>query len=497
MERKEYYERLELGEDAIREEESWPDPVPLTNRALAMSQFPTWCLPKPVADYVEALAEFTQTPPEMGGLLSLGVLACAFQSKFHVEVTPNWTEPLCLYCVAVAPPGERKSAVLSALTRPLGEYEARRREAEAADLARSRTERELLERELEAAKAMAAKGTGDPARDRARALELSEQLAGFKDRAPYRLLVDDTTPEKLVDLMDSQKGCITVCSAEGGIFDAMQGRYDRNAGFDVYLKGHAGDPITVDRIGRAPNRIPDPRLTMLLTIQPEVLSGLMNNTTFRGRGLCGRFLYAICNSKVGHREVNPLPIPEEVKRGYEDFLLRILSMDCHGTITVSHEADLVRQYYQDFAEARLATDWEDMRDWGGKLTGAMVRIAALLHAATAEGDPTATPLTLEAMNNATHLAEFLSLHAEGAYQLMGADRAAEDAKYLLRRLMLREEMSRTELTALCRGRFKRAEDMEPGLRLLADYGYIRKSEQDSGYRNHRHVVYLLNPKLWS
>ena len=75
---------------------------------------------------------------------------------------------------------------------------------------------------------------------------------------PYRLLVDDATPEKLVDLMEQQDGCITVVSAEGGVFDMMAGRYDKTTNIDVYLKAHAGDPLTVDRIGRPPTTSPTP-----------------------------------------------------------------------------------------------------------------------------------------------------------------------------------------------------------------------------------------------
>ena len=99
--------------------------------------------------------------------------------------------------------------------------------------------------------------------------------------------------------MDMQGGCITVCSAEGGVFDSMAGRYEKGANFDVYLKGHAGDMIVVDRIGRRTNSIPDPRLTMLLTIQPEVLSGLMENTTFRGRGALWAFPLCYVQVKGG------------------------------------------------------------------------------------------------------------------------------------------------------------------------------------------------------
>lgn len=43
---------------------------------------------------------------------------------------------------------------------------------------------------------------------------------------------------------------------------------------------------------------------MVLTVQPEVIRGLMDNPTFRGRELCGRFLFAMCRSKVGRSEVS-------------------------------------------------------------------------------------------------------------------------------------------------------------------------------------------------
>ena len=78
----------------------------------------------------------------------------------------------------------------------------------------------------------------------------------------------------------------------------MAGRYDKGTNLDVYLKGHAGEPITVDRIGRKSNHIPGPRLSMMLAIQPQVLNGLMDNPTFRGRGLCGRFLYGDAESLI-------------------------------------------------------------------------------------------------------------------------------------------------------------------------------------------------------
>ncbi len=91
-------------------------------------------------------------------------------------------------------------------------------------------------------------------------------------------------------------------SAEGGIFDTIAGRYSSNIPIlDVWLKGHAGDPLRVDRKGRAPEYVQRPALTLCLMIQPVTLSAIARNEMFRGRGLLARFLFALPPSKVGHR----------------------------------------------------------------------------------------------------------------------------------------------------------------------------------------------------
>lgn len=69
------------------------------------------------------------------------------------------------------------------------------------------------------------------------------------------------------------------------------------------LKGYSGDPIRVDRIGRESESILNPALTVMLMAQPNVVSDVLNNTTFRGRGLTARFLYCMPDSSVGERKI--------------------------------------------------------------------------------------------------------------------------------------------------------------------------------------------------
>ena len=109
----------------------------------------------------------------------------------------------------------------------------------------------------------------------------------------------------------------------------------------------------------------------------------------------------------------------------------------------------------------------------------MARIAALLHLSSF---PATESISKDTMMAATGIAEFLSVHAEAAYQVMGADRSIEDAQYILSRLTYagEEKVSRADLTRLCRGKFKKAADMRPALEVLESYYYIREVENDIG-----------------
>lgn len=422
-----------------------------------------------------------------------GYLLQRFNLRFEVEINTDWKEPLCLYTVAVASPGERKSSVIAALTRPIYDYEAMRHDLEKDEIEQNRQRKRMLEMAVDNAEKAATKAMVTTGRKRKknesdaepesiqsqaqqRAIELNDELTNFKEMYPFRLLVDDTTPEKLVDIMDKHEGCITVASAEGGVFDSLAGRYDKGASFDVYLKGHAGDPIIVDRIGRKANYIKKPRLTMILTIQPEVLSGLMDNPTLRGRGLCGRFMYAVCKSKVGNRKIDPETIPQAVKNEYQRFIQRIVSGTESGIIHLSKEAQQLQLKYSALVERRLGNEWEFMKDWGGKAVGAMLRIAALIHASECLEDPSTVPISADAITRAVNIAESLGIHAMAAYQVMGADKDLEEARYLWKRIEStgQERISKRDLIRLCHGKFKKAEDMEPAMQVLIELNYIQR-----------------------
>ena len=240
------------------EDQGWE--IPAAFDEVQLPEFPVDALPGPAEAMVEAVADALQVPPEMPGALALGALAAAVQDKFTVAPRPDWRETLSLYIAVAAPPAFRKSAVLAALTAPHCRYEKERRQAERLAVAEGMAKISALEKAKQATENRFARGNADMGQVLDIARELEEALEAAIH--PYRLIADDTTTEKLADLMAQQKGSIAVVSSEGGIFDLLAGkRYDGTGSLDLYLKAHCGDRVVVDRVGRSGCEIESPRLT--------------------------------------------------------------------------------------------------------------------------------------------------------------------------------------------------------------------------------------------
>lgn len=458
--------------------------VPKMFGAIEITDFPVLALPMPMANQVSASSESTQTPLEMGGLLALGVLSASLLGKYEVRVNSDWIEPMNLFVVAVAPPADRKSAVIKALTLPIYDYEVEITRRDASAIAINRAEKQML---------IAAKEKAIRTGDLVGIKEAAAKLSIFQDMPDPRKMADDTTQEKGIDRMDSQGGKLVICSSEGGVFEMMSGRYDSKVNLDVYLKGHASDPIRVDRIGRKSNVIDKPNLAMIITVQPSVLDGLMKNPTFRGKGLCGRFLYAICNSKIGNRNVNPDPVPQEIKDKYHSFIYGLLQHEGGGYLTLSDKANDLRIRYAQYIEEHLNGKWKHMQDWAGKLCGAMLRIAGLLHIANNLG---AMNTVIEAcsIEQAIQISECLSQHAMLAYSVMGVNESANNAKYLWRKIAEANvpEITKRDLFQMCHGKYASVDDMQPALDTLVGMGYIHIYKDDKTGGRPSEII-MVNP----
>lgn len=353
-----------------------PPPVPLTQRG-TLPPFPVDALPAAVAAMVTAVSDFTQTDLGMAGTSALSMLAACAGGRVEVQVRPGWNEPVNIYTVTVAAPGERKSAVQAMMGRPLLDAEAELADAGKAARMEAETTQNVAAKAAEQAKAAAGRAEGTE-RDRLLADAISLAAAADSIVVPPmpRLAADDVTPEAAASLLAEQGGRLAVISAEGGIFDTMAGRYSGNvANLDVWLKGHAGDPLRVDRKGRPPEYVRRPALTLGLMIQPAVLEAIARHDSFRGRGLLARFLYAVPPSRVGRRRVGMPSVPDLVAKEWHRLVhdLALTLADWHDPAILSLDVDaqaLVLDIERHI-EPQLGPSGElgHIADWGAKLTG--------------------------------------------------------------------------------------------------------------------------------
>ncbi len=419
-------------------EVGWPAPIPLDDHPVP--EVPTTGLPPWFAAFAAAMATETQTPLDLPVMIGFAALAAALAKKVEVRANDGgWVEPVNLYVAAALESGTRKSAVLKAMIAP-----------------------------ITAGEEQAARGTGSG--------------TGQSSR---RLLADDATPERLATLLADNGGRLAILAPEGNIFGDIT-RYANTPNLGVYLRAHDGETLRIDRVTRSAVVVPRPALTIGICVQPGVVAGLAR-PGFRETGFLARFLYATPPSTVGRRDPDPPAVPAGVRDDYRRNLDRLLEMPAageHNGEPVPHRLVLssgARQRLVAFArelEPRLgeAGDLGPVGDWGGKLTGALIRIAGLLQVAgrAVDPEPWAAPIGEETMETALRFGPYLAAHALAAFGAMGADPDVANARYLLRWLAKERltEVTKNEMYQGTKGRFRRTAALDRPLALLVERGYL-------------------------
>lgn len=474
--------------------------VPLKGQAGDLPPFPVDCLPSVARDYVKAVAEHSQTAVDMAAVIGLGVLAVCLQGKYVVEGMPGYQEPLSLYTVVIAPPGERKSSVMRDMTQYLYDYEREFNEGRQTEIRKNRQERESMERYISGLQEKLRHST-----DQMLELELQHMEAQLEEMPvvkPVRFFADDCSSEALTNLLANNNGVLSVISTEGGIFDIMAGRYNNRVNIDVWLKGHCGDAIRVDRLGREPEYIPNPALSAILTIQPVVLDEIMSNATMAGRGLIARFLYASPPSMIGSRRFQTPEIPSEISKAYKNLiydLMEIPKPEKPMVLTLTpHATDVIAHHFHEH-EIYLSGEGQMISDWASKYIGAVLRIAGLLH--VAEPDRDDDEISSDTMRRAIQIGQYFLAHSSYAYSMMGSDISIKKAQFVLGKLKKEKitSIKRWELAKLCRGKFfKKSEDLYPTLELLQSCGYIMQTDANTQPTPGRRpdILVLVNPEVY-
>lgn len=512
------YDDLQKGDAAHkkngmhRKGDEWDDIIPLEASTDKLPPFPVDVLPPWIARFVRELAAFTSTPHDLAGVIALSGLATALAKKFCVAPRPGWTEPVNLYALVAADPGERKSPVFAAITAPIEAHERELTTVAKPAFESALARRRVAESTLKYQESIAAKANAADKEDALKRVdELAHELAATETPLLPRVIAEDSTPEALTRLLAAH-GRIAILSSEGGIFDLISGRYEERGkppNLDVFLKAWGGEQIRVDRMGRESEYAESPALTIGVTVQREVVRGLATKPTFRGRGLLGRFLYSMPPSLLGTRDSLATPLVsaeafEAFNAGMSSLLRMEYARDAAGRrspniLDMPKESfDLVHTFDRSL-EPRLKTDLSHMTDWCAKLVGTTLRIAGLLHVAEGfgreEGYPAIQPETVQ---KALLLAAYFVDHAKAAYNEFGANPLLSVAQKVFAWIKERGEPQvkrRDVFRRWSRGMFKAPEDADLALEFLVGHGVLRPMTAEPGPGRRAVGLFAVHPAL--
>ncbi|MDX2476000.1 MAG: YfjI family protein [Gammaproteobacteria bacterium] len=473
--------------DHTQEEEipTWEKPVPLDVNIVDKLELK--CFPKWFADMAKAVADFTETPLELAIMMGLATVATCVQKKIVVMPKPGYYEPLNIWALIMLASGNRKSAVIRLMTQVLTDEEILLAEMMTTEILTAAEHQRGIDDHIEMKRKQRMKE--EDATECSKLTASIIKLESEKEPVPIapQFWTQDVTAEELAVLMSQQGEKMTLLSAEGGIFENMAGRYSGGVpNIDIYLQGHAGDHVRVNRGSRPAIAMNEPTLTMGLCPQPEILNSLSNQKVFRGKGLVARFLYVLPKSLMGERTGEGPPIPPVVTKAYEKNIKALLELkpakddknrDMPHVVRFSEEAETEWKEFSTTIEPQLGESGRlhFMEDWAGKLPGAGARLTGLIHCMEyALNKPQDISASLQTAKKALDFSGSLLSHAERSFSIMGSDEDMNVARKVwgwIKRNRSEEFKARDCFNDI-RGTYPKMDMLAPAFDVLAERNYI-------------------------
>jgi len=493
----------------------WPEPKPLTQTQTGPA-FPVDALPPSLRGMVLAASEALQVPVELTGALAISAVDIAMGGRFRVHLWGDWNEPCQLYVIPVCQPGTRKSATFQTMVAaPIEAAEKELQGELARTAARTQAMAEAARKALTEAQRTYAKDP-NPTNQQA-VIDAADEVTDAEDAVQPlpRLFTSDVTPQQLEILMQEHHGRMAIMAAESPLLANISGLYSGGTPqFDVMLAGHASDSgQRTDRVSRGAVAIDHPSLSLCLMVQPEVMTAMTGKPEFVGRGLVQRTLPVMADVKIEERKTGPdVPgVPPDVRDPYQKMVAglahaayrlepTILGLSPEAVEVFAELAATVEAEMRPGGEGRFCA-YPLLVEWASKYTGAVARIAAVLHVATVGlGGGRISAATAR---SAVQIGEFFAGHAIAAFSETQAGITTTTLRYLLKRVQALQLKEFTAATLARASRVKGTETKEsilPYLEELEELGWLRKGPppvRPEGSRSRLPAaLWQANPTLW-
>ena len=509
-------EQATAATDEAAPPEDWGPPLPLTQTE-ATEPFPLEALGDgPFRKYVEDLAEYSQTAPEMGAFTCLTLAGAVTQKRVRVASGMGRDMPVNLQTMIIQASGEGKSTVLEAAGAPVNEVQRRIRE----QATNEKEARELRCEEIEDTLAGLAKD--DPSRK-----TLKAELARLKATAnpSPRLFTSDPSAEAMEPLLAANNGCLIMMNAEAREFlEGLAGSHrDGCSNLKPILCGFSGEDWQTDRITRDGANIRKPFVPMVLMSQPRTVERLMKDRDFSERGALARMLLA------WPAEPKVIPKSPWERQGMPGSSVEYWSRLIHALANIpthleDHDGPVPNVIPMSPAAVNLAKEFHrwthevsrgegvlaSIPQTGKRLAEIAQRVAATLHLIDNILGPTApwdTAITAETYSRAVRIVRWsieavLEVHfsALGArtvtpahtkvWKVVADMLAAEQAGKLI---SVREVHKKIRSQA----EFRSASVVRAALNTLEDMNYLRFVDMGEKKRGRPSEKFMLNPAFWS
>jgi hypothetical protein len=499
----------------------WPEAIPFTEET-APPEFPDDVLTPSLDNWARAEAVATQTPVDLPANVALATIAAGLANKFKVQVRSDWSEPVNLFVATIANSGERKSRVHTDAVAPVLQVELRHQDRDRAAVSRAKSDHRVLENKLKSLEGKAAKAADLQERVKAQreARDVAEELDRHRVPLLPQYVADDATPEKLAIVMSEQYGCVFLSSDEGTVIEIAKGRYSDDPRLEIFLKGHSGTEINQLRVGRNEVRVPNPAMTLGLTVQPDVIRGFCECASMIARGYVARFLYSWPQTLVGRRNCRPVAMPVAVAEEYRRLVAQIWDITVPEIAgrwqphvlqfnAAAHEAMVE---FSEWLEPQLP-DLDHLAGWPEKLAGAVARIAGILHVADRVADRAGgswhEPIGRETVERAIRLGrDYYLPHALVTFQAMESNPVVAVAKRILTWLTSLSVnhvdnvngplcVSRRDVHRAGGRAFPTADALDPVLDLLVKHYWIRPTGEGRPGRGAASPTFEVNPAVRS
>ena len=260
--------------------------------------FPIHIFPQQLQHIIKCYCSTLNLNIDYAAVTVLYAFSVALGGHYSLTVKRGWVELPTLFVALVGKPGINKSGPISIFTQPL-----------------EKLEKDLFKRFLEEyAKFKKVRGTKK---------ENGDLSAISEEPVRRQLVIKDATQEAMLKaLYDNPHGF-------AGIYDELAAflksfnKYKSGGGDEeVMLSLFSGKSISVNRKSSEPIFIEKPFISIIGSIQPQVLINLLGNNKI-DNGLTHRFLFAFPDNVI-REDLSDEDVPEYIEELYQTFINRIL-----------------------------------------------------------------------------------------------------------------------------------------------------------------------------